>query len=164
MLTCDKGFLKTHSSFTEDESEREGSGPEELAMQDLSSFFPLKKEHTSVLRRSCETDNCRDGGSCRWTLSRTTSAPCMRARVSSDHNHLLLRRLLFGLRSPGNNTFVSFSRGLSDRLGNELLGIALVPDCFTERIDLTLVVVVDSVDRRLQGNRLDSRLVGVAGY
>jgi GTP-sensing pleiotropic transcriptional regulator CodY len=55
------------------------------------------------------------------------------------------------------------SLGRSDRLGNELTGIALVASCFAERIDLTLVVVVDSVVRRLEGNRLDSRLVGVAG-
>jgi len=52
-------------------------------MQALSSFFPLK-EHASALRRSWEGDNCRDGGSCRWAMSRTTSAPCMRARVSND--------------------------------------------------------------------------------
>jgi hypothetical protein len=71
--------------------------------------------------------------------------------------------LLFGLSSPGSTVFSSFSRGRSDRLGNELLGIALVASCFAERTDLTLVVVVDSVDRRLRGNRLDSRLVGVAG-
>ena len=132
-------------------------------MQVLSSFFPMKKEHASALRRSWEDDNCRDECSCRWALSRTPSAPCMRARVSSDHSHLLLWRLIFGLSSPGSTAFASFSRGLIDRLGNELLGIALVAACFAERIDLTLVDVVDFVDRRLQGNRLDSRLVGVAG-
>jgi hypothetical protein len=59
-------------------------------MQALSSFFPLKKEPASALRRSWEGDNCRDECSCNWALSRTPSAPCMRARVSSDHSHLLL--------------------------------------------------------------------------
>jgi hypothetical protein len=132
-------------------------------MQALRSFFPMKKEHVSTLRRSWEGDNCPDECSCRWALSRTTSAPCMRARVSRDHNHLLLRRLLFGLSSPGSTAFASFSRGRSDRLRNELLGIALVSVCFSERIDLTLVDVVDFVDRRFQVNRFDSRLVGVAG-
>ena len=85
------------------------------------------------------------------------------ARVSSDHSHLLLCRLLFGLSRPGSTAFTPFSRGRNDRLGNELLGIALVAACFAERIDLTLVDVVDFVDRRIQGNSLDSRLVGVAG-
>ena len=132
-------------------------------MQALISFFPLKKEHASVLRRSWEDDNCRDGGSYRWALSRTPSAPCMRVRVSSDHSHLLMWRLIFGLNSPGSTDFAPFSRGRNDRLGNEVLVITLVAACFTERIDLTLVVVVDFVDRRLQGNRLDGRLVGVAG-
>jgi hypothetical protein len=130
-------------------------------MQTLSSFCPLKKEHASALRRSWEDDNCPDGGSCRWVLSRTTSAPCMRPRVSSDHSHLLVRRLLFWIDIPGSTAFAPFSRRRRDRLGNELLGIALVAACFAERIDLTLVVVVDSVYRRLQGNRLDSRFVGV---
>ena len=130
-------------------------------MQALSSFFPLKKEHASALRRSWEGDNCRDESSCNWALSRTPSAPCMRARVSSDHSHLQLWLLLFWLSSPGSTAFAPFSRGLSDRLGNELLGIALVAACFAERIDLKLVVVVDF--RRLQGNRLDNRLVRVAG-
>ena len=83
--------------------------------------------------------------------------------MSSDHSHLLLWRLIFGLSSPGSTAFVPFSRGRSDRLGNELLVIARVAACLAERIDLTLLVVVDFVDRRLQGNRLDSRLVGIAG-
>ncbi len=130
--------------------------------QTLSSFFPLQ-EHASALRRSWEGDNCRDEGSCRWALSRTPSAPCMRAHVSSDHSHLLLWRLIFGLSSPGSTAFVQFSRGRSDRLGNELLVIERVAAGLAERIDLTLLVVVDFVDRRFQGNRLDSRLVGIVG-
>jgi hypothetical protein len=115
--------------FAEGEAEREGSKSEELAKQALSSFFPLQKEHASALRRSWEGDNCRDEGSCRWALSRTPSAPCMRARVSSDHSHLLLWRLIFGLSRPGSTAFVPFSRGRSDRLGNELLVNARVAAC-----------------------------------
>ena len=55
-------------------------------MQARSSFFPLKKEHASALRRSWEGDNCLDECSYRWALSHTPSAPCMRPRVSSDHS------------------------------------------------------------------------------
>jgi hypothetical protein len=46
----------------DDETETESSGDSEFARQALCSFFPLKKEHLSALRRSWEDGDCRDGG------------------------------------------------------------------------------------------------------
>jgi hypothetical protein len=75
-----------------------GSGSLELAQEAVCSFFPLKKEHLSALRRSWEDGNCLDGGSCGWARRTTMSAA--RLRESGSSGRQLLRSLLpfgFGL-------------------------------------------------------------------
>ncbi len=122
--------------FAEGETEREGSGVKELVKQVLCSFFPLKKEHASALRRSWDDGNCRDGGSCGWTVFTTTSAPCLRTRGNSGL-HLLRRLLPFGFGLGGRATCTPVYFGRSDRLGNKLVASAFVRGKLTIGIDLT---------------------------
>ncbi len=104
--------------------------------QVLCSFFPLKKEHASALRRSWDDGNCRDGGSCGWTVFTTTSTPCLRARGNSGL-HLLWRLLPFGFGLGGRATCTPVCFGRSDRLGNKLVARAFVSGKLTIGIDLT---------------------------
>jgi hypothetical protein len=62
----------------EDEVELESSGVLELDQQTVCSFFPLKKEHLSDLRRSWEDGNCRDGDCCGWVRGTSMSETRLR--------------------------------------------------------------------------------------
>ena len=130
--------------FAEGEAEPEGSGAEEIAKQALCSFFPLKKEHASALRRSWDEGNCHRWGRCRWTDT-TVSAPCIGPLGSSCRRQLLLVRLLmFGFSSPGSVPCTPVGFDLNDSLGDELAAVAFVRSELPVSTDLPFEKVEDS--------------------
>ena len=97
---CSRATKNSWKHDAEGAAEPESSRALELARQVLRSFFPLKKEPLSALRRSWDCDNCRDGGSCGWAMP-TISADCtLGTRGSRGHSHLLLWNVFFGLGGP----------------------------------------------------------------
>jgi hypothetical protein len=104
----------------EGEAELERSGTLELARQDLCSFFPLKKEHLSALRRSWDSGNCRDGDNCGWEMPTISAAGTLRVGGRKDRRHLLLWHLLFGFGVPESAAFATVGLGRGGRVGNEV--------------------------------------------
>ena len=142
---CSRATLRSWKHiFAKGEAGPAGSGAEELAKEALCSFFPLKKEHASALRRSWDEGNCHRWGRCRWTDA-TVSATCIGTRGSNCRSHLLLGRLLiFGLSSPDSAACTPVGFDLDEGLGDELAAIAFVGSQFAVSIDLSFEKVEDS--------------------
>ena len=112
---CSRVTKNSWKHDAEGAAEPESSRVLELARQTLCSFFPLKKEHLSALRRSRDDGNCHDGDSCGWTMPTISAALTLGSRGSRGHRHLLRRHVLFGLVGPGSAVLVSVGLGHSRR-------------------------------------------------